>query len=119
MRRPSLLNLSLGKKPAASQATATATAGASAFPRRLFCQELAVLLDAGIPLYESLMTLREKEESAAVAQVLGTLTTALSQGKTLSQAMRMQPLAFSSLLIASIEASQRTGQTSQIGRAHV
>lgn len=114
MRRPSLLNISLGKRPAASQATA----GAATFPRRLFCQELAVLLDAGIPLYESLMTLREKEESAAVAQVLGTLTTALSQGKTLSQAMRMQPLAFSSLLIASIEASQRTGQTSQALRQH-
>jgi general secretion pathway protein F len=94
------------------------TPGAAAFPRRLFCQELAVLLDAGIPLYESLMTLREKEESAGVAQVLSTLTQALSQGKTLSQAMRMQPLAFSSLLIASIEASQRTGQTAQALRQH-
>ncbi|MDO9237130.1 MAG: type II secretion system F family protein [Aquabacterium sp.] len=90
----------------------------SAFPRRLFCQELAVLLDAGIPLYESLMTLREKEESSGVAQTLSTLTTALSQGKTLSQAMRMQPEAFSSLLIASIEASQRTGQTAQALRQH-
>jgi general secretion pathway protein F len=88
------------------------------FPRRLFCQELAVLLDAGIPLYESIMTLREKEESAGVAEVLTTLTTALSQGKTLSQAMRMQPDAFSTLLIASIEASQRTGQTSQALRQH-
>ena len=41
---------------------ASASARASGdFPRRLFCQELAVLLDAGIPLYESLITLREKE----------------------------------------------------------
>ncbi|HEX5357274.1 MAG TPA: type II secretion system F family protein [Aquabacterium sp.] len=89
-----------------------------AFPRRLFCQELAVLLDAGIPLYEALITLREKESSTSVAHVLDTLTTALSQGKTLSQGMRMQPSAFSSLLIASIEASQRTGQTAQALRQH-
>lgn len=89
-----------------------------AFPRRLFCQELAVLLDAGIPLYESLMTLREKEASPEVAGVLGELTEALAQGKTLSQAMRQQPDAFSTLLTASIEASQRTGQTAQALRQH-
>ncbi len=88
------------------------------FPRRLFCQELAVLLDAGIPLYEALQTLREKEASAGVAQVLSTLIEALSQGKTLSQGMRMQPAAFSSLLISSIEASQRTGQTPDALRQH-
>jgi general secretion pathway protein F len=111
MRRPTPLAVGPTKQAAAQRGTAD-------FPRRLFCQELAVLLDAGIPLYESLMTLREKEESVAVAQVLSTLTTALSQGKTLSQAMRMQPLAFSSLLIASIEASQRTGQTAQALRQH-
>ncbi|MDI1350775.1 type II secretion system F family protein [Aquabacterium sp.] len=88
------------------------------FPRRLFCQELAVLLDAGIPLYEAIATLCEKEESADVARVLNSLTTDLSEGRTLSQAMRQQPQAFSSLLIASIEASQRTGQTAEALRQH-
>ena len=63
-----------------------------AFPRRLFCQELAVLLDAGIPLYEALQTLCEKEAHAPVAQVLRGLTLALSQGQTLSQAMRARLL---------------------------
>lgn len=92
--------------------------GASAFPCRLFCQELAVLLEAGIPLYESLTTLCEKEETANVVLVLNALAVALSQGKTLSQAMRMQPGAFSSLLIASIEASQRTGHTALALRQH-
>ena len=89
-----------------------------AFPRRLFCQELAVLLDAGIPLYEALQTLCEKEAHAPVAQVLRGLTLALSQGQTLSQAMRAHPEAFSPLLIASIEASQRTGQTPEALRQH-
>lgn len=88
------------------------------FPRRLFCQELAVLLDAGIPLLESLVTLREKETAPDVVHVLTVLIQALSEGKTLSQAMRLEPQAFSSLLISSIEASQRTGQTPQALRQH-
>ena len=88
------------------------------FPRRLFCQELAVLLDAGIPLFEAIATLREKEASPDVAGVLARLNTALSEGRPLAQAMREQPQAFSILLIASIEASQRTGQTPQALRQH-
>jgi general secretion pathway protein F len=88
------------------------------FPRRLFCQELAVLLDAGIPLFEALVTLREKESSAGVAQVLTGLIEDLGQGQTLAQAMRRRPEAFSSLLIASIEASQRTGHTPEALRQH-
>lgn len=88
------------------------------FPRRLFCQELAVLLDAGIPLYEALQTLKEKEGDAAVAAVLARLCVALSEGQTLAQAMRVQPEAFTTLLVASIEAAQRTGQLTQALRQH-
>jgi general secretion pathway protein F len=88
------------------------------FPRRLFCQELAVLLDAGIPLFEGLVTLREKESSAGVADVLSGLIEDLAQGQTLAQAMRRRPEAFSTLLIASIEASQRTGHTPEALRQH-
>ncbi|MEK8086085.1 type II secretion system F family protein [Aquabacterium sp. A3] len=88
------------------------------FPRRLFCQELAVLLDAGIPLYEALQTLKEKEGDASVALVLARLCVALSEGQTLAQAMRVQPEAFTTLLVASIEAAQRTGQLTQALRQH-
>ncbi len=95
-----------------------AARGRVRFPLRLFCQELAVLLDAGIPLYEALHTLKEKESAADIAHVLGQLTQALSQGQTLAQAMRTQGATFSTLLIASIEASQRTGHTAQALRQH-
>jgi general secretion pathway protein F len=97
---------------------AAAVAAAGPFPLRLFCQELAVLLEAGIPLFEALHTLREKESAPGVAAVLGHLTQALSQGQTLAQAMRSQPQAFSTLLVASIEASQRTGHTAQALKQH-
>lgn len=98
--------------------SARARQGGGAFPRRLFCQELAVLLDAGIPLYEALQTLREKESSEATVRVLAALNLALSEGQTLAQAMRSQPQAFTSLLVASIEAAQRTGHLAQALRQH-
>jgi general secretion pathway protein F len=88
------------------------------FPSRLFCQELAVLLDAGIPLFEALVTLREKEASPGVARVLSSLIEDLAQGQTLAQAMRRRPEAFSTLLVASVEASQRTGHTPEALRQH-
>ncbi len=89
-----------------------------AFPLRLFSQELAVLLDAGIPLFEALVTLREKESTGSTAEVLSSVIAALEQGQNFAQALRGRPEAFSSLFIASIEASQRTGQIAQALRRH-
>lgn len=88
------------------------------FPLRLFSQELAVLLDAGIPLFEALVTLREKESAGATVAVLSDVIAALEQGQNFAQALRGRPEAFSSLFIASIEASQRTGQIAQALRRH-
>lgn len=93
--------------------TASTPTRSARFPQRLFCQELAVLLDAGIPLLESIQTLREKESAGDVAHVLSGLIEALTQGQSLAQAMRARPEAFSTLLVASVEASARTGQTAQ------
>lgn len=88
------------------------------FPRRLFCQELAVLLDAGIPLLESLQTLREKELDAHIAEVLSDVCQALQEGHTLAGAMRFHPDAFGQLLVASIDAGSRTGHTATVLRQH-
>lgn len=104
---------------AAPAAAVSARAGRKvAFPLRLFSQELAVLLDAGIPLFEALVTLREKESTGSTAEVLSSVIAALEQGQNFAQALRGRPEAFSSLFIASIEASQRTGQIAQALRRH-
>lgn len=88
------------------------------FPLRLFCAELAVLLESGLALFEALQTLREKEEAAATAAVLDEVLVALEQGQTFAQALRAQPRAFGSLFVATIEASQRTGQIPHALRRH-
>ena len=83
----------------------------SHFALRLFCQELAVLLDAGIPLLEALTTLREKEPAgSATAQALAPLLAALQQGRPLSQAMADAPQHFDAVTVAIVAASERNGQ---------
>jgi general secretion pathway protein F len=89
-----------------------------AFPLRTFCQELSVLLDSGIPLYEALQTLQEKESSSDVARVLTDITAQLSQGRTFAQALQARLDVFGALFVATIEASQRTGHIAGALRRH-
>ena len=88
------------------------------FPLRLFSQELAVLLAAGIPLLEALLTLREKESSPPVAKALAGVIELLQSGQPLSAALQSQPQAFDALFIAVAQASERTGQTARALREH-
>jgi len=103
--------------------TSTAAVSAAAprrlrFPLRLFGHELAVLLDAGIPLLEAIQTLLEKEAQPGVAQVLAATAATLRQGRALSDALRQHPAAFDALFIATVEASERTGQLALALRRH-
>ena len=88
------------------------------FPLRLFSQELAVLLAAGIPLLEALVTLREKELSGAVAQALDSVIDLLKTGQSFSTALKSQPDSFDPLFIAVVQSSEQIGQTEQALREH-
>ena len=88
-----------------------AAARRSSFPLRLFSQELALLLRAGVPLLESLRSLREKETAVSIAATLDLLVDELMRGQPLSAAMRLVPRSFDPLFIAVVSASERTGQT--------
>ena len=101
-----------------SVGAASVRSSARAFPLRLFSQELAVLLAAGIPLLEALVTLREKETATSVTHALDAVIEQVQSGQPLSVALRSQPAAFDSLFIAVVQASERTGQTEQALREH-
>lgn len=100
------------------QSGASAARRHKSFPLRFFSQELAVLLEAGIPLYEALATLRDKDANGATHGLISDLIGSLEHGMNFAQALREHPAVFSSLFIASIEASQRTGQMAQALRGH-
>jgi general secretion pathway protein F len=88
------------------------------FPLRLFAQELAVLLAAGIPLLEALAALSEKESSPRTEAAMRLVMQLLRDGQTLSAALAACPEFFDPLFVAMIESSERTGQVERALREH-
>jgi general secretion pathway protein F len=83
--------------------------GAEHFPLVLFCQELRVLLEAGLPLPDSLDTLIEKETRTETRATLAKLLSAVREGQQLSDAMANLPSAFPNLFMATVKAAETTG----------
>jgi general secretion pathway protein F len=111
------------QRSAPGEATSTATAIAPATPNRRFpltqfCEELATLLESGLALHEALTALKDKEQHAAVAQPLAKLLAALDEGQSFGAALARQQQVFGEFLVATVEASQRTGQIPEALRRH-
>ncbi len=97
---------------------APAPSAVRGFSLRLFSQELALLLDAGVPLLEALTTLREKDAARPQSAVLERVLHQLHDGQSLSAALAGEPAAFDSLFVAMVSASERTGQLPSALRNH-
>ncbi len=86
----------------------------SAFPLVLFSQELVALLDAGLPLLESLETLAEKEEQIEIRKTLTKIISLLYEGHTLSYALEQLPQDFPALYVATVRSSEKTGALAEV-----
>jgi len=82
---------------------------AVAFPVTLFSQELLVLLAAGLPLVDAIETLAQKERDAGLRTVFERIASTLREGRPLSIALQNIPVAFPALYVATVRASERTG----------
>jgi len=79
----------------------------------LFSAELMALLEAGLNLVEALQTLAEKESN----EVLDSILAAIRRGEAFSRAVAALPQHFSPLYVATIQASERTGNVKEaLGR---
>lgn len=74
----------------------------------LFCRELQILLQAGMPLLEALLTLNEREGNAAYRGVISPLLQRLQEGHTFSHALAEQSV-FPKLFVAMIATSEHSG----------
>jgi general secretion pathway protein F len=87
------------------------------FPTTLFSMELMSLLEAGLNLVEALQTLAEKEGGGERAEVLSGILAAINRGEPFSQAVAGFPQHFSPLYVATVKASERTGNVREaLGR---
>jgi general secretion pathway protein F len=79
------------------------------FPLLLFTQELVALLQAGLSLPETIDTMAEKESRPDARKVLAAVRNRLFEGRSLSQALETLPDVFPALYVATVRASERTG----------
>ena len=89
------------------------------FPLALFSQELLSLMEAGLTLVEAIDGLAEKESAAANRITLDHLRNQLHEGRTLSQAMLGLPEVFPSLFVATVRATERTGDLPNALRRYI
>ena len=91
--------------------------GEGKFALTQFAQELRSLLDSGVSLIEAVETLAEKESRTATRQVFERLAGMLAEGRTFSAALEADGAAFPPLFVATVRASERTGDLSEaLGR---
>ena len=84
-----------------------------------FSNELVALLEAGLSLVEAIDALTEKERDESVRSLLEGLRRRLYEGQSLSVALGELPGAFTSLYVATVRASERTGAISEALRRFV
>lgn len=74
-----------------------------------FTRELGQLLIAGLPLYESLLTIEEKYRRHRSHSLLLDLCDKLKGGAQLSMALKTYPKSFDSIYISMVQAGEKTG----------
>lgn len=75
-----------------------------------FTRELSQLLQAGLPLYESLLTIEEKSRGRKEHPLFLDLCDQLKEGTSLSKALRRFPRVFDTVYLAMIEAAESSGE---------
>src|SRR5258708_38892953 len=82
--------------------------------RLYFAQELATLLEAGLPLDRALSIAAELSERPAFRTVIQEILRELKGGKTLSDSLAMHPEIFSDLYRNMVRAGEPFGSLSQV-----
>lgn len=83
--------------------------GRGRFSLLLFAQELLALLEAGLNLTEALSTLHAKEPQPQARALLQGLLDVVHEGGSFSEALARAPATFPDVFIATVRASERTG----------
>jgi general secretion pathway protein F len=74
-----------------------------------FCQELLILLNAGLSLVEAIEALQEKEIKPQRREILAAIVGQMYQGNSFASALELHPTVFPALFVATVKASERTG----------
>lgn len=74
-----------------------------------YLYQLSTLIGAGIPVLESSIMMEEEQKNKALKKILAAVVKELKNGQALSQAYRLHPEAFPTLLVNTVEAAEISG----------
>ena len=80
----------------------------------IFTQQLASLLNAGLPLVQCLEALQDQTEDPVFRVIIRDVRIEISQGAAFSTAVKLYPKAFNSLFISMVEAGEASGALAEI-----
>jgi type IV pilus assembly protein PilC len=75
----------------------------------ILCRQMAAMLQAGLPVLESLEGIADQMENATLADVLAEASSDIEAGSTLSQALAKHERIFSRLFVAMLKAGEEAG----------
>lgn len=75
----------------------------------VFTRQLSTLINAGLPLAQSLRTVQEQTENKRLKQIVQDIITSVEGGKSLSESFGKHPKVFNDVFIALISAGEASG----------
>ena len=79
-----------------------------------FCFHLEQLANAGVPVVEGLVDLRESAENRRFREIISGLIEAIEGGKNLSQALAEYPEVFSKVFVSLVRSGEQTGRLAEV-----
>ena len=80
----------------------------------VFTRQLATMMDAGLPLVQTLTALEEQTDNLVFKPVLRAVTTKVEQGQSFSEALSEHPKVFTKLYVSMVEAGETGGLLAEI-----
>lgn len=104
-----LTPLHIQVKEQGSQLLSRFTNRISAKDRIIFTRQLATLINAGLPLTQSLRTVSEQTDNKALAVVVNQVINSVEGGTTLAETLAKYPKVFSHVYVALVAAGESSG----------
>ncbi|HUJ12133.1 MAG TPA: type II secretion system F family protein [Verrucomicrobiae bacterium] len=80
----------------------------------VFTRQLATMMDAGLPLVQSLTALEEQTDNKAFKSILRQVTEGVEKGQAFSEALTEHPRVFNRLYVSMVEAGETGGLIAEI-----
>jgi len=110
LRSEKIMPISINEKKGKAAAGLSKKGGAVTSAQiAIFTKQFSVMLEAGLPLVQSLGILAEQSDNAAMAKCLNAVREDVEAGSTLAEAMRKHPKVFDTLFVNMIAAGEAGG----------